>query len=135
MIENITIKGVLNDVHLPIIEVKVQNMHLHFILDTGSTNSILDKRVIIPLEDHISYVGKYELQGIEGNAIQSLQGVLSFVCCGKAYQQTFCFMSLQKPFEVIKRDSGIEVHGILGTDFLMANKWIIDFKEGIIRID
>jgi hypothetical protein len=51
MIENITIRGVLNDVHLPIVEVKVQNMHLHFILDTGSTNSILDKRVIIPLED------------------------------------------------------------------------------------
>lgn len=128
-------KGVLEQIHLPIIEVKVQNMHLHFILDTGSTNSILDDRVIILLEDHISYDGKYELQGIEGNAIQSLQGVLSFVFCGKSYQQTFCFMSLQKPFEAIKRDSGIEVHGILGTDFLMANKWIIDFKEGVVRID
>ena len=135
MKENITIKGVLNDVHLPIIEVEVQNMHLHFILDTGSTNCILDERVIIPLEDHINYAGKYELQGIEGNAIPSLQGILSFVCCGKVYQQTFCFMSLKKPFEAIKRDSGIEVHGILGTDFLMANKWIIDFKEEVIRID
>ena len=131
----VRMKGILEQVYLPIIEVKVHNMHLHFILDTGSTNSILDDRVIIPLEDQISYAGKYELQGIEGNAIQSLQGVLSFVFCDKAYQQTFCFMSLQKPFEAIKRDSGIEIHGILGTDFLMANKWIIDFKEGVIRID
>ena len=95
----------------------------------------MDDRVIIPLEDHINYAGKYELHGIEGNTIQSSQGVLSFIFCGKAYQQTFCFMSLQKPFEAIKRDSGIEVHGILGTDFLMANKWIIDFKERMIRIE
>lgn len=134
MIKHLIIKGVLNDVHLPIIEVEVQNMHLHFILDTGSTNSILDERVIIPLKDHISNAGKYELQGIEGNIIQSIQGILSFIFCGKVYQQAFCFMSLQKPFEAIKRDSGIEVHGILGIDFLMANKWIIDFKEGMIMI-
>ena len=44
-------KGVLEQVHIPIIEVEVQNMYLHFILYTGSTNSILDKRVIISLED------------------------------------------------------------------------------------
>lgn len=128
-------KGVLKQVHLPIIEVEVQNMHLHFILDTGSTNSLLDERVIVTLKDQISFAGKYELQGIEGNAIQSSQGTLSFGLCGKTYQQNFCFMPLEKPFEAIKRDSGIEVHGILGTDFLIANQWVIDFEEEVIRID
>ena len=68
----VRMKGILEQVYLPIIEVEVQNMYLHFILYTGSTNSILDKRVIISLEDHISSVGKYELQGVEGNVNQSI---------------------------------------------------------------
>ena len=60
----VRMKGILEQVYLPIIEVKVHNMHLHFILDTRSTNSILDERVIIPLVDPISFVGRSKRQGI-----------------------------------------------------------------------
>ncbi len=130
----ISLKNVLKLTHLPIIEVEVLNRHLFFIIDTGSTNSLLDDRIASSLEEVIHYTGKHKLQGIEGNAILSSQGSLPLTFCGKVYQQTLCIMPLQAPFEAIKNDTGIEVHGILGIDFLLANKWVIDFEEEALRV-
>ncbi len=132
--KKISLKNVLKLTHLPIIEVEVLNRHLSFIIDTGSTNSLLDAGIASSLEEVMHYTGKHKLQGIEGNAILSSQGSLPLTFCGKEYQQTFCIMPLQAPFEAIKNDTGIEVHGILGTDFLLANKWVVDFEEEALRV-
>ena len=37
-------------------------------------------------------------------------------------------------FKDIEVESGIQVHGLLGTDFLLENKWIVDFNELTIEI-
>ena len=38
-------------------------------------------------------------------------------------------MQLGNAFSSIKNESGIEVHGILGNNFLVENKWIIDYGK------
>lgn len=33
----------------------------------------------------------------------------------------------------IQEETGMQIHGILSTNFLLENKWIIDFENLIIR--
>lgn len=44
-------------------------------------------------------------------------------------KQNFVYSRYPMFFKGIEEDSEIQVHGLLGTDFLINNKWIIDFKE------
>ena len=48
---------------------------------------------------------------------------------GYTYKTIFCVQPLLNAFKGIEDESGIQVHGLLGTDFLIENKWILDFKE------
>ena len=117
---------------LPLIEAEVENQHLCFILDTGSTHSVLDEGMITILKDSINYVGENRLHGIEGNYVQTSEGLINLTINGKEYQQAFCFMPLGEAFASIKQESGIEIHGILGNNFLIENRWIIDYKKFVI---
>ena len=128
----ISIKEGLCRTWLPLIEAKVQNYYLCFIIDTGSTHCVLDESIADFFKDNINYVGENSLHGIEGNKVSAKEGVLSLNINGKEFQQSFCFMSLGG-FASIKQESGIEVHGILGNNFLIANKWVIDYGSFEIR--
>lgn len=118
---------------LPLIEAKIQELYVCFIIDTGSTHSILNENVAAILKDCINYIGENKLHGIEGNKVSAQQGILNLNINGKEYQQDFCFMTLGEAFASIKEESGIEIHGILGNNFLIANKWIIDYGKFEIR--
>lgn len=52
----------------------------------------------------------------------------------KIFEQNFCAKPLLEVFNDIEKECGIQVHGLLGTDFLMENKCIIDFKEMNLNI-
>lgn len=47
----------------------------------------------------------------------------------QTHKPKFCVKPLLDAFKGIEDDSGIQVQGLLGTDFLLENQWIIDFKE------
>lgn len=35
----------------------------------------------------------------------------------------------------VQEESGIQIHGVLGTSFFVENKWVIDFKNCVVRED
>ena len=119
----------LNKVQLPIIHVKIENKYLCFILDTGSTCSLIDSTVVEYFKDIVEPVGDYYISGIEGTKHKVDVVILPFNFEGYTYKPKFCVQQLSDAFKEIAEDSGIQVHGLLGTDFLIENKWIIDFKE------
>ena len=47
---------------------------------------------------------------------------------GQVYKPRFCVRPLLDAFKSIEDESGIQVHGLLGTDFLLENQWIVDFR-------
>ena len=117
---------------LPLIEAKIKDLYVCFIIDTGSTHSLLDESLATILNNSINYVGENSLHGIEGHEVSTKQGILDLNINGKDYQQDFCFMPLMGGFASIKKESGIEIHGILGNNFLIANKWIIDYGKLVV---
>ena len=40
---------------------------------------------------------------------------------------------IQDAIRQIQEETGVQIHGILSTDFLVKNKWILDFDKLTIR--
>lgn len=123
----------LEHTRLPLIPVKVKDKYLSFILDTGSTCSLIDSNVVEYFKDIVEPVGDYYINGIEGTKHKVEMITLPFTFEGQTYKPKFCVKPLLNAFKGIEDESGIQVHGLLGTDFLLENQWIIDFKELKIR--
>lgn len=119
----------INQIKLPIILVEIEGKHLCFILDTGSTCSLIDSSVVEYFKDIVESIGDYCISGIDGTKHKVDVITLPFKFEGQIYKSRFCVKPLLDAFKDIEKESGIQVHGLLGTDFLIENKWIIDFKE------
>ena len=113
---------------LPIILVEIEDKYLCFILDTGSTCSLIDSSVVEYFKDIVEPVGDYCISGIEGTKHKVDMITLPFNFEGQVYKPRFCVRPLLDAFKSIEDESGIQVHGLLGTDFLLENLWIVDFR-------
>lgn len=132
MNNSFSIKEGLRQTWLPLVEADIQDQHVCFIIDTGSTHCVLDEKMADILKGCINYVGETRLHGIEGNFVQTTEGFLTLKIKGKQYQQAFSFMPLGDAFASIKEESGIEIHGLLGNNFLVNNKWTIDYGKCVV---
>ena len=119
----------ISKVQLPLIIVKVKEKYICFILDTGSTCSLIDSTVVEYFKDIVEPVGDYYINGIEGSKHKGDMITLPFIFEGQMYKPKFCVKPLLDAFKSIEDESGIQVHALLGTDFLLENKWIIDFEK------
>lgn len=122
----------LNKTKLPIIPVEIKGKHLCFIIDTGNTCSLIDSNVVEYFKDIVTSVGDYNISGIDGNKHKVDVVTLPFSFEGQSYSPNFCVKPLFEAVKGIETESGIQVHGLLGTDFLMENKWIIDFDKLVV---
>ena len=80
----------LNKVQLPIIHVKIENKYLCFILDTGSTCSLIDSTVVEYFKDIVEPVGDYYISGIEGTKHKVDMVALPFTFEGQVYKPKIC---------------------------------------------
>jgi hypothetical protein len=119
----------LNNTGLPIILVDIKGKKLCFILDTGSTCSLIDSTVVEYFKDIVEPVGDYYISGIEGTKHKVDIVTLPFNFEGQIYKPKFCVKPLLDAFKSIEDESGIQVQGLLGTDFLLENKWILNFNK------
>ena len=113
---------------IPIILVEIEDKYLCFILDTGSTCSLIDSSVVEYFKDIVEPVGDYCISGIEGTKHKVDIVALPFNFEGQIYKPKFCVRPLLDAFKSIEEENGIQVHGLLGTDFLLENQWIVDFR-------
>lgn len=118
----------ISKVQLPLIIVKVKEKYICFILDTGSTCSLIDSSVVEYFKDIVEPVGDYCISGIEGTKHKVDIVALPFNFEGQIYKPKFCVRPLLDAFKSIEEENGIQVHGLLGTDFLLENQWIVDFR-------
>ena len=119
----------LDKVKLPIIPIEIKGKYLCFIIDTGSTCSLIDSNVIEYFKDIATPVGDYNISGIDGIKHKVDVVTLPFTFESRSYSPKFCVKPLLEAFKDIETESGIQVHGLLGTDFLMENRWIIDLDR------
>lgn len=126
--ENMSFREAMDLVELPVVTFYNKNTKLNFLLDTGSDLSYINKSVLSSLE--------YE-EGNESRNIISVGGnSQSLGCCdmivaykNQKFVDRFYISDLDEAFEAIKAETGVQIHGILGSKFFAKYKYILDFEN------
>ena len=118
---------------LPVIPVKLFNEENHSLLlvDTGSDRSIMDIAVYNHFKDKIT--NSEQGQNIittNGKTSSTLTAQFTFAIDDtQKYTESFTCMDCSTGFNQIEKETGYQLHGILGTDFLVKHQWKIDFEK------
>ena len=123
----------LSNLGLPLIAVEMNDKNICFLLDSGATLNLLDKRV------H-DYFSKYKLNdamattkisnfGIDGIETEAPRVEQIFKFENGLFKTKFTIFDTSSAFNKVEEESGIQIHGILGNEFLLENEWILDFQK------
>jgi hypothetical protein len=104
---------------------------ISFIVDTGATVSLIDKSVadrlgeLVVIKEESNYM--LSVDGIYKEVKQ--KAVVNFIINEIPFTHEFLCESLYESLIKIETECNIQVHGILGNDFLLKNRWIIDYER------
>jgi hypothetical protein len=124
--------SLIDSKNTPIVKFKNNKSELKFIIDTGSEISIIDDDYYLNHLQYFNYVSNTECD------INTLSGTVS---SGVIIATTVLDDNLLSQFYItdidnIKKEvfinTGKNIDGILGCDFLYRNKSIIDFKHKVL---
>lgn len=121
-------KESMNLTELPIVTFYNGSTKLNFLLDTGANLCVINSRII----DSLNYKKldeKGSVFGMEGNSVDIDYISMDFTYNSKSYSSSFQVVDMQEAFDRIKQESGVTVHGILGSKFFEEYKYVLDFKE------
>lgn len=129
----ISFKEAMDLVELPVVTFYNGDKKLNFLLDTGSNVSYINSS-IIPLLDHEKTDKEMNTIGIEGNKVSNQFCKMSVTYKNQVFEEEFSIADLNEAFSVVKQESGVQIHGILGSKFFERYKYVLDFKELIAYI-
>lgn len=126
--ENMSFREAMDLTDLPIVTFYNKDKKLNFLLDTGSDLSHINESLLPSLEYKKIDENK-DIISI-GGASQSLG------CCdmtvtykSQKFTERFYISNLDEAFGVIKAETGVQVHGILGSKFFTKYKYVLDFEN------
>lgn len=129
----ISFKEAMDLVELPVVTFYNGDKKLNFLLDTGSNVSHINSS-IIPLLVHEKTDKEMNTIGIEGNKVINQFCKMSVTYKNQVFEEEFSIADLDEAFSVVKQESGVQIHGILGSKFFERYKYVLDFKELIAYI-
>ena len=129
----ISFKEAMDLVELPVVTFYNGDKKLNFLLDTGSNVSYINSS-IIPLLVHEKTDKEMNTIGIEGNKVSNQFCKMSVTYKNQVFEEEFSIADLDEAFSVVKQESGVQIHGILGSKFFERYKYVLDFKELIAYI-
>ena len=129
----ISFKEAMDLVELPVVTFYNGGTKLNFLLDTGSNVSYINSS-IIPLLVHEKTDKEMNTIGIEGNKVSNQFCKMSVTYKNQVFEEEFSIADLDEAFGVVKQESGVQIHGILGSKFFERYKYVLDFKELIAYI-
>ena len=126
--ENISFREAMDLVELPVVTFYNKDTKLNFLLDTGSDLSYINKSILPSLE--------YKEVNESRNIISVGGNSQSLGCCdvtviyrNQKFIDKFCISDLDEAFNVIRAETGVQIHGILGSKFFVKYKYILDFES------
>ena len=126
--ENMSFREAMDLVELPVVTFYNKDTKLNFLLDTGSDLSYINKSILPSLE-YKEIDESRNIISVGGNS-QSLR------CCNmtvtyksQKFIDRFYVSDLDEAFGAIKAETGVQIHGILGSKFFAKYKYILDFES------
>lgn len=113
---------------LPVVTFHQGDKKINFLLDTGSNNCIIDKNFLKSI-DHTMLNLETNLYGLEGNAQKTNVCLIKMSYKDRDYEYPYVVQDMSAAFDSIKKETGVTVHGMLGSKFFNEFKYVLDFKE------
>lgn len=120
----------LQKVGLPLIITSGKLKNICFLIDTGATHNTLFDFVYEHFKREFKLLdGTYKTMGIEGHyqEVPMIEATFNFE--GRDYSSVFAVLDASDAVKQVQKGTGIQIHGVLGTAFLLENNWIIDFEQ------
>lgn len=118
---------------LPVVTFYNKDTKLNFLLDTGSNNSHINSSVLSTLE-YENIDRKTETIGFNGNKSDNNFCKMIISYKNQKFEEEFGITDLEEAFSVVKKESGVQIHGILGSKFFEKYRYVLDFSELIAYI-
>lgn len=121
---------------LPLIITSGKLKNLCFLIDTGATFNVLFSYVYEHFKEEFKTLNEMRnIMGIEGHYKETPIIEATFNFEGNDYTSTFSVLEASEAVTQVQEETGVQIHGILSTDFLIKNKWIINFDKLVISTD
>lgn len=129
----ISFREAMDLVELPVITFYNGDRKINFLLDTGSNISYLNKSVVSSLV--VESTGEESnIIGIEGNKVNCKICKMIIRRKNQEFEEEFSIADLDKAFRIVREESGVQIHGILGSRFFEKYKYTLDFKDYIAYV-
>ncbi len=122
---------------LPFIEVKDEGEKdgAIMLIDTGANDNVLFGYIYRMVKDKMTTVeGDYESYSIDGTCTKMTKAKTTLTICGRDHDMVFLIREDDTAAELLAKDMGFPVYGIIGTLFMAEHEWVIDFARQEIRI-
>ncbi|WP_297071227.1 hypothetical protein [uncultured Duncaniella sp.] len=125
----ISISDSIQCVGLPII-VTSSKPHLNFLIYTGASHNVIFSFVYEGLPDYFNLLdSEKSMYGIEGNVVNNRQVKATIEIENTKAETIFSVLEADEVVYRMQQENGFQLHGILGSEFLADNKWIIDYDN------
>lgn len=120
---------------MPLLDVKIANQKLTFLIDTGATHNVIASFVYEQMKEaFVLLKDNNRMMGVEGKymetpVVEALVNIAE-VCI----RTTFNVVNMNDTVIQLQNETGLQLHGLLGIPFLMDNKCILDFNNQEITI-
>lgn len=128
--KRISFKEAMDLTELPVVTFIGKGRKLNFLIDTGANNSILNESIVNKMKLKCE-----EFEGVETNTaggninLNKVTNLTIKFDDKREYNECFLVSNMDEAFNSVKAETGVLIHGILGSNFFAKNKYIIDFDS------
>ena len=113
---------------MPVITLYQGDKKFNFLLDTGSTDSIIDSNILNEIDYKVKNTVS-NLFGMEGQTKQVKSCEITLYFGNKGYTYNYLINDMSQAFGQIKDSTGVNLHGIIGSSFFNKFRYVLDFAE------
>lgn len=116
--------------NVPLVTVQQGDKELIFLLDSGSEHNVIDKSALKGIEHTVLKDDSMPntLSGV-GGVMEVGACTITFKCSDKEYTENFLVNDLSEALKMLKNTTGVIMHGIIGSQFMMKNKIVLDYQN------
>lgn len=114
--------------NLPIVTFYQGDKKFNFLLDTGATLSVINQAALESIT-HTTTDKAGELFGVDGVKREVSYASINLAYKNKDYTEEFQVLDMQEAIDQVKAESGVNMVGIIGSEFFRKYKYVLDFDE------
>lgn len=125
----VSLKESLDLCNLPVITFENNGNKFNFMLDTGATESHISQTAVENMTGESSD-RQICIQGFAGDAETSGGKIVDLIYKDRVFTtELFISPALDDTFKEIKQNLGVQLHGIIGNNFLREHGYVLDFYD------